>query len=196
MPNILERVLAGLALVVLSPVLAVIAVLVRRESGPPVIFRQVRVGQYGRPFKILKFRTMTTTPGAGPLVTVRGDSRVTPLGRRLRSSKLDELPQFWNVVRGDMALVGPRPEAPVYAVSWPGASRDVILSVRPGIADPTVWELRREEELLASRPDPMDYYLKEVLPLKAEVCVKYVQSKSLMTDLRILVRAAVAVLWR
>lgn len=195
MPNIIERVLAGIALIIMSPVLAVIAALIRFQSGPPVLFRQVRVGQYGRPFQILKFRTMDPSRGPKIMVTAASDPRVTPLGRRLRASKLDELPQLWNVVRGDMAIVGPRPEVPVNAVSWPKASRDVILSVRPGLADPMIRELRREEELLASQPNPNDYYLKVWLPHKEETYVDYVGRKSLRKDVEVVVTTVASVLW-
>lgn len=194
MPNFLERILAGVALLVLSPLLAVISALILRDSGTPIFFTQVRVGKGGRPFRICKFRTMAPRSSSGPLITVSGDPRVTPLGRRLRSSKLDELPQLWNVVRGDMALVGPRPELPVYAVSWPADSRDVILSVRPGITDPMTVELRREEELLATQPDPMTFYLRELLPVKAAGYVHYIENKSLVGDLRVLIQTAEAVL--
>ncbi len=182
---------AGAALVVLSPVLAVIAVAVKMDSPGPVIFRQQRVGRYGRPFTIYKFRTMRVDQ-RGPSVTSADDDRITRLGRRLRATKLDELPQLVNVVKGDMSLVGPRPEVPEFASRWPADYRHLILSVRPGITDPITCDLRDEESLLASADEPAQYYEKVLLPQKARAYADYVARRTLRLDAATVARTLVA----
>ena len=178
-----------IGLVVLSPVMAVIAVIVRRDSAGPALFRQERVGRHGRLFTLLKFRTMTESKDAhGPLITSAGDSRVTKVGHVLRSTKLDELPQLINVVKGDMSLVGPRPEVPRYVDLWPEEERRVILSVRPGITDPVTVGLRREEQMLAEQPDPERFYREELLPQKARRYREYVETRNNVIDLAVIAR--------
>ncbi len=178
--------IATVLLIVSAPLLVLLAVAVRLDSAGPVIFRQVRIGRGGRPFRIHKFRTMAT--GApGPLVTGTDDRRITRLGRLLRATKLDELPQLFDVLVGDMSLVGPRPEVPEYVRHWPAPDRRTILSVRPGITDPATVELRRESDLLAGRGDPERYYLEVLLPAKVAAYVDYVTHRSFAGDLRILV---------
>ncbi len=143
-----------MALVLFAPLFVLIAVLVWLTSPGPVLFRQQRVGRSGETFEILKFRSMRTDQGVGgPLVTSAGDRRVTRVGSVLRLTKLDELPQFWNVFRGDMSLVGPRPEVPRYVTYYTLKQRDV-LCVRPGITDAASIEYRFEEELLGTQSDP------------------------------------------
>ncbi|TXH31529.1 MAG: sugar transferase [Actinobacteria bacterium] len=173
-------------LILLAPVMALIAVFIKRDSDGPVIFAQERVGRHGRPFTLFKFRTMTNGPAAGPAVTAAGDARVTRVGATLRSTKLDELPQLVNVAKGEMALVGPRPEVRRYVDLWPEEQRRVILSIRPGITDPMTVNLRREEELLGAAPDPEAYYTGVLLPQKAAAYVRYVQSRTLRSDLGLL----------
>ena len=188
MTRLLDIVASAIGLIVLSPVLALVGIFIKRDSPGPLLFSQERVGRRGRLFMLYKFRTMV--PGGeseGPAVTAAGDKRVTRIGRRLRSTKLDELPQLVNVIRGDMALVGPRPEVPKYVALWPPEQRDEILSVRPGITDPMTVELRREEDLLALAPDPDAYYREVLLPKKAAAYVEYVRSKTLIGDIRIVV---------
>lgn len=182
-------------LVVLAPVLIAIGVAVRCDSRGPALFRQIRVGRDGRPFEILKFRTMAQpggdrTGGAEPApeVTVAGDPRITRVGRALRRRKLDELPQLVNVLRGEMALVGPRPEVPRYVALWPDRLRQEILSVRPGVTDPTSLELRHEEGLLACQPEPERYYREVLLPRKATMYASYVRTRCARDDVRILAR--------
>jgi lipopolysaccharide/colanic/teichoic acid biosynthesis glycosyltransferase len=127
---------AGTALVILSPVLAVIAFLIRWDSAGPVFFRQVRIGRSGKPFSILKFRTMVAdAEKRGGEITFGGDRRITAFGAFLRRYKLDELPQLINILRGDMSLVGPRPEVPTYVALWPEDVRTEVLSMRPGLTD-------------------------------------------------------------
>ncbi len=196
MKRVFDLIVAGAGFVVLVPVLAVIALAVAVSSPGPVLFRQQRVGLHGRPFAILKFRTMTHAPeGQGPLVTAAGDRRITPVGRVLRATKLDELPQLWNVVRGDMSLVGPRPEVPKYVAQYPPGVAEKVLSVRPGITDEASILYRDEAEILARAADPERAYVEEVLPRKLELYLRYAQRHSLAGDVGILFRT-VASLFR
>lgn len=180
-------------LAVLSPALAVIAVLIKRDDpAGPVLFTQERVGLSGIPFRIHKFRTMR--PGApGLQVTSDGDPRVTRVGAVLRKTKLDELPQLWDVLVGRMSLVGPRPEVPKYVALWPAQHREVILSVRPGITDPASVRWRNESEELAQAPDPEAHYVEVLLPQKAAMYAEYVRTRSFWGDVLVLFRTAVAV---
>lgn len=181
----LDLTLSVAGLIATSPVLAVAALAVRLDSPGPVFFRQERIGQGGKSFRIHKFRTMSHG-AAGLAVSTSSDARITRVGRVLRRSKLDELPQLIDVVRGEMSLVGPRPEVAKYVAQWPEEARQVILSVRPGITDPASIEMRNESELLANQEDPESFYLSELLPLKAGMYVEYVQSRSLLTDLKVI----------
>lgn len=183
----LDVVVSAVGLVVLAPPMGIIAVLVRRESRGPAIFRQQRIGRHGKPFIIYKFRTMRTG-GNGPSVTSSTDVRVTPLGARLRSSKIDELPQLFNVLKGDMSLVGPRPELPCFVDQWDPDLRELVLSIRPGITDPMTLSLRREESLLASSSEPEDYYRLVLLPQKVKAYAGYAQTRTLTGDLMVIVR--------
>lgn len=185
MKRLLDVVASAVGLVVTSPLLLVAAAAVRLESKGPVIFRQERVGRFGQPFEILKFRTMR--PGTlGAQVTTGDDPRITRSGRWLRSTKLDELPQLLNVLRGEMSLVGPRPEVPKYVAYWPEDSRHLVLSVRPGITDPASIIFRREAEELAAVDDPEQHYIDEILPRKVDLYCDYVRTRSIRGDLRLL----------
>ncbi len=172
----------GLAL--LSPLLLAVAVTVRLKMDRPVIFRQQRVGRDGRLFTMYKFRTMDNGNGGGS-VTVRGESRITPLGAKLRRTKLDELPGLWNVLKGDMSLVGPRPDVPGYADRLSGGDR-VILSVRPGITGPATLKYRNEEELLAAQPDPVAYNDAVIWPDKVRMNREYAEKHPFTGDIRII----------
>ena len=183
----LDVVGAGIGSVVLSPLLLAIGLLVRIRDGAPVLFRQERVGRDGATFAILKFRTMRQGRPGDPEVTVAGDSRVTDIGRVLRRTKLDELPQLLNVLRGDMSLVGPRPEVPSYVADWPDDARRVVLSVRPGITDPASLEHFDEEAVLAAYDDPIDAYRTVVTPRKLAMYERYVENQSLLSDLKIVI---------
>ncbi|GAA2743660.1 O-antigen biosynthesis protein WlbG [Terrabacter aerolatus] len=174
-----------LGLVLTSPALGVICAAIKLDSPGPVLFRQDRVGRGGRTFRIHKFRTMRASHD-GRLVSGTGDVRVTRVGRVLRKSKLDELPQLLDVLRGDMSLVGPRPEVPVYVAQWPPEMRDLILSVRPGITDPASIEFRNEADELAAAPDPETYYVQELLPRKTAAYAQYVRTRSFTKDLVVL----------
>ena len=178
---------SSIGLVVLSPVMAAIAIRIKQDSPGPVIFRQLRVGRHGRLFTLYKFRSMRVDQ-LGTSVTAKGDGRVTPVGQRLRATKLDELPQLANVLLGDMSLVGPRPEVPKFARQWPEADRRVILAVRPGITDPITYELRDEESLLAMAKDPEQYYQSVLLPKKARAYAAYIRNRTLRQDLNTIMK--------
>ena len=179
---------AATGLAVLAPLLAVIAVAVKCSSPGTVLYRQERIGRYGRTFKILKFRSMVSGGDTkGPVITASGDSRVTAVGRYLRRWKLDELPQLWNVLCGDMSLVGPRPEMPVYVRDYTPAQREVF-AIRPGITDPASLEYRNEEEILARASDREQFYKGAILPHKLSLNLEYIQACSLRLDLVLILR--------
>lgn len=190
MPNWLERLAAAAGVVVLSPLLAALALAVWLDSGRPVLFRHRRVGQGGRTFDLLKFRSMVVDHG-GPSLTRKGEARITRAGRWLRRWKLDELPQLWNVVKGEMSLVGPRPEVPEYVDLGDPLWRRV-LEVRPGITDPASVAFRNEEELLAAAEDIEYYYRTVILPRKLELSAAYLERRSFFSDLEMLFRTAAA----
>lgn len=185
MTRLRDVVASGLGLVLLSPLLLVVALAIRLDSPGPVLFRQTRVGLHGRHFRIHKFRTMRVD-AAGPAVSATGDARVTRVGRLLRRTKIDELPQLLDVLRGEMSLVGPRPEVPHYVSLWPEDLRPVILSVRPGITDPVTVSLRNESELLVNAQDPEIFYVQELLPVKVLRYAEYVEERSFGGDLRVI----------
>lgn len=180
---------------VLLPLIGVLAVWVRADSPGPAFFRQERVGRFGAAFRIWKLRTMTVAQGPDAAqVTQAGDARITRCGRVLRRYKLDELPQLFNVIAGDMSLVGPRPEVPKFVAEYPPGVREIILSVRPGITDLATLEFRDEEQLLAAAADPQAVYRLEVLPKKLALYEKYIRERSLLGDLRLILRTLGAVL--
>ena len=185
--RLFDIVMAGLALLLMSPLLIGIAAWIRLDSVGPVFFRQERVGRHGRPFRIHKFRTMVTdAERLGAQITASGDPRITAAGRFLRRSKLDELPQLIDVLAGTMSLVGPRPEVPRYVAMYPTALREKVLSVRPGITDPASIEFRDEGALLAAAADPEREYADVVLPAKLRFAADYVDHASLAYDLRLI----------
>jgi lipopolysaccharide/colanic/teichoic acid biosynthesis glycosyltransferase len=190
MPNWMERMLAAAGLAALSPLLAVLAVAVWLETGRPVLFRHRRVGQGGRTFELLKFRSMVVNHG-GPSITRSGEARITRVGRFLRRWKLDELPQLVNVLRGEMSLVGPRPEVPEY-VDLGDPLWQRVLRARPGITDPASVEFRNEEELLAGVEDLDGYYRKVLLPRKLELSAAYLERRSFGSDVAMLFRTVAA----
>lgn len=178
------------ALMVLSPLLAAVAIWIKLDSPGPVLFRQWRVGRHGREFRILKFRTMQVdATSRGPQVTVDRDPRITRAGAFLRKYKIDEFPQFANVVCGHMSLVGPRPEVPRYVAYYPQLTREKVLSVRPGITDLASIEYRNESELLHASQDPERTYLEVVMPAKLALCERYVDERSFLGDLSIIGRS-------
>ena len=183
--NVMERVAALAGLMLLSPVLAVVAVLIAKEDGWPILFRQFRVGRGGRPFELLKLRSMRKS-NAGAQITASGDRRITPIGRMIRKYKLDEIPQLWNVVRGEMSLVGPRPEMERY-VEMSDARWRKVLSVRPGITDLATLLCRDEEAMLASAADPEAFYRGVLLPRKLAVSAAGIDGRSAWRDVQLLV---------
>ncbi|MBK6867857.1 MAG: sugar transferase [Burkholderiales bacterium] len=184
-----------LALPLALPLMALIALAVRLDSPGPALFRQQRVGRGGRPFRIHKFRTMRMHDGGGPQLTAAGDARITRVGRWLRAAKLDELPQLIDVLKGDMSLVGPRPEVPRYMALYPEDARRRILSLRPGITDRAAIEFRDEERLLAASADPERTYVHDIMPIKQRYYLDYAARHSVAGDLRILLDTLRA-LWR
>lgn len=182
------------ALLALSPFLVGVALWVRLDSRGPALFRQQRVGQHGRLFEILKFRTMRVDAGPGSQITIGEDPRITRAGAFLRKYKLDELPQFINVLRGEMSVVGPRPEVPRYVALYPPAQREVVLSVRPGITDDMSVALADEAALLAEAADPERFYTEEILPLKLAHAQRYVATRTFMGDLRIVLCTAAMII--
>lgn len=174
-------------LIILAPVYGLIALAIRKDSPGPVIYRGPRMGRNGKPFRILKFRTMYEDPSSysGPIVTAHDDPRITELGQWLRNTKINELPQFWNVLKGEMSLVGPRPEDPSIAKTWPRAVWDEVLSVRPGITSPASIQYRNEESLLTFG-DVFQKYLRELTPNKTRLDQLYVRYRSFWLDLDVL----------
>jgi len=180
--------LSTLALLLVGAPLVALGLLVRWTSPGPALFRQLRVGRMGRLFRIWKLRTMVDGAAhAGPVITVEGDPRVTTVGRWLRKSKLDELPQLVNVWLGDMSFVGPRPEVPKYVAGY-GPEDQQVLAVRPGITDPASIAFRDEEQVLAQFQDRERAYVEEVLPRKLALARAYVREQSFLVDLRLLWR--------
>ncbi len=177
---------SAVGLVVLSPVMLAVAVAILLETGRPVLFTQIRVGRHEEPFRIHKFRSMR--PAAGARITAGGDPRITRVGAFIRRTKLDELPQLWDVLRGRMSLVGPRPEVPDMFAHYPAQARSRIAAVRPGITDLATLEFRNEEEILAGAADPERAYLDDVLPKKIALYLDYLDRRSFLLDLSIILR--------
>lgn len=192
--RLFDIVASALGLLLLMPLLLLVALWVKLDSPGPVLFRQTRVGRHGVPFTIHKFRSMRVEPGAA--ITVGEDPRITRSGRLLRASKLDELPQLWDVLRGAMSLVGPRPELPCYVALYPAELREQVLSVRPGITDPASLAFSHEAELLAAASDPEREYREVVLPAKLRLSADYAARASLRSDLRLIARTLLRVLGR
>ena len=173
---------AAVGLVVLALPMGVIAILIRATSRGPALFRQARVGREGKLFTVRKFRTMSTGHGDPSPVTVRGDSRITGVGRVLRRFKLDEYPQLWNVLVGEMSLVGPRPDVPGYCDKLEGEARR-ILDLRPGITGPATIKYADEEEILAAQTDPVRYNDEVIFPDKVRLNLEYLENMTFRGDL-------------
>nr|WP_322785780.1 sugar transferase [Noviherbaspirillum massiliense] len=193
MKRTFDFIAALVGLIVLSPFLAIIAVLVELDSPGPALFRQERVGIHGKIFRIFKFRTMTLNAEEKGQITVGRDMRVTRVGRVLRHFKVDELPQLINVVLGDMSLVGPRPEVPRYVARYPQGLRETVLSVRPGITDWASIEFKEENAILGKATDPERSYVETILPIKLDYYVRYVRERSFMMDLKIIFLTLLAI---
>lgn len=191
--RLIDFILSIAVLLFASPIWAAAAIAVWLESGRPILFRQQRVGKDLVCFEILKFRTMRSG-SVGPSVTVHGDPRTTAVGRFLRATKIDEIPQFWNVLCGDMSIVGPRPEVPEYVDLFRGRFRS-ILTIRPGITDLASLRFRNEEAILAGSLDPISTYKSLILPAKLDLAEQYLREMTCLSDLRIIMRTAAAMLW-
>jgi len=183
-----DIVLSAVALLVFSPVFVVVAIAIKCGSPGPVFFRQVRVGRFGKSFKIFKFRTMVANADriGGPS-TKADDPRITPVGRWIRRLNLDELPQFINVFKGEMSIVGPRPEVPQYVALFTEDEREMF-SVRPGITDwATLW-IRDEGKILAGSEDPEKAYMEKIWPEKHRLALEYVKRQSFLVDVQIMLQ--------
>ncbi len=183
--RILDVVFATIGLLILFPVLCLIALLAFFDDGWPILFHQTRVGRSGRPFQIWKFRTMRAHSQGMP-ITAAGDSRITRVGRWLRRFKLDEFPQLFNVLRGEMSFIGPRPEVPEF-VRLEDPQWQAVLCVRPGITDLATLVCRDEEQLLGAMSDPAKAYREKILPAKLQLNIEYQHSRTFLQDLRLLI---------
>ncbi len=171
----MTRLAAMLALIVAAPLLVLIGIAVWLEDGGPPLFHQTRVGWRGAPFTLWKFRSMRNRDGLP--ITRAGDSRITRVGACLRATKLDELPQLWNIVRGEMAWIGPRPEVPEF-VDWNDPLWRQVLELRPGLADAASFAFRNEPVLLAQVADPAEHYRREILPQKLRLSLEYAERRA------------------
>ena len=177
---------AAFGMVVLAPLMGAAVIAARRSTGLSGLFRQTRVGLNGRTFEVLKVRTMRNVAGHTSTVTADGDPRITPLGRLLRKTKVDELPQLWNVLRGDMSLVGPRPDVPAQLDLLNDTDRTALLSMRPGVTGPASLKYRDEEAMLAASADPQRLNDEVLWPDKVRINLEYARRWTLLTDLRLI----------
>ncbi|MBQ7449454.1 MAG: sugar transferase [Paludibacteraceae bacterium] len=183
---IFDKIFSFFGLLFLCPILLFVALLIRiKMPGGPVIFKQKRVGKGGKLFTMYKFRSMTANHN-GSSVSVAGESRITPLGATLRKYKLDELPELWNILCGDMSFVGPRPDVEGYADKLEGKDR-IILSLRPGITGPASMKYRNEEELLATVDNPQAYNDEVIYPDKVRLNRYYAEHYSFITDIKMII---------
>ena len=194
--RVLDIVFSMVGLLVVCPIMLIVAIAILITDGMPVLFRQERIGRNGSPFTLLKFRSMRSTTSANaPKVTVTGDSRITPIGRLLRKTKMDELPQLLNVLFGEMSFVGPRPEVQEYVAHYDEQQRRV-LELMPGITDPASLKYFNEEEILAESDDPMKMYLEQVMPDKIRLNLEYADRASVFGDFGVVLKTIGRVLGR
>ena len=194
MKRIFDISVSLIGLICLSPLFLLVPVLIKLDSRGPIFFRQERMGRHFRPFYILKFRTMTHATGSdGSLITSAGDARITRCGRILRRTKLDEVPQLINVLKGEMSLVGPRPEVRRYVEAFQNEYRE-ILTLRPGMTDPASLKYRNEEAILAASADPEQEYIRAILPDKIRLARDYVKQSSLAFDVGVVLKTLVKLL--
>jgi lipopolysaccharide/colanic/teichoic acid biosynthesis glycosyltransferase len=183
--RVFDFIVSALGIVVFSPVLILSALLVKVDSPGPIFFKQQRIGKEFRPFWIYKFRTMRASLEQGPNITIGNDPRITGIGRLLRQSKIDELPQLINILRGEMSFVGPRPEVPQYVQLYRKEYQQ-ILTVRPGLTDLASLKYRDEAALLAGAENPEEEYVRRILPDKIMLATDYIQRASFFFDLRLI----------
>jgi len=195
LPRWFDVTVALTALILSTPLIALLAIIIAITSPGPVLFRQERVGLNGRRFILYKLRTMRVSSEAFRLATT-GDPRVTPVGKLLRKLKLDEVPQFWNIMKGDMSLVGPRPEVPQY-VNLTNSGWQLVLAVRPGLTDPLSLLLADEEKLLTEyEGDSEQFYLETLQPFKLRGYLQYLDKRSWWSDIKVLLNTAAVVVFR
>ncbi len=186
--RIFDIVCSGLGLIILSPFLLFVAIRIKMGSDGPVFFKQIRVGEKGKEFKILKFRTMVVdAEKLGRQITVGNDNRITKIGAFLRKYKIEELPQLINVFKGDMSLVGPRPEVPRYVNMYTEEQRKV-LDVKPGITDLASIRYRDENELLGQAENPDEFYINTIMPDKLALNVEYINKSNIFLDIYIILK--------
>jgi lipopolysaccharide/colanic/teichoic acid biosynthesis glycosyltransferase len=183
--RIFDFISAVIGLILFFPVLLIITILIKTKMPGPAFFTQKRVGQHGKLFTMVKFRTMTVNHG-GSSISVKGESRITPLGATLRKYKLDELPELWNVLKGEMSFVGPRPDVPGYADELEGEDRQ-ILKLKPGITGPASMKYANEEEILAEQEDPIKYNNEVIYPDKVRINLEYLKHQSFWLDMKIII---------
>jgi len=193
LPRGVEVALAIFGLALTAPLCLLVTILIRLNSPGPVIFRQLRMGRDRKTFTLLKFRSMRVS-NEGALVTAAGDNRISKIGRLIRRTKIDELPELWNIIRGDMSIVGPRPEVPEL-VDLGNPQWDEILTVNPGLTDPVTLQLRNEEDLLAQASDRDLFYKEIVQPFKLRGYVHFVQNRTWKKDVSIIFRTIKAVIF-
>ena len=191
LPRFVEAALALFALAFTAPILMLFALLIRLDSPGPFLFRQQRIGKDGKTFTLFKLRTMVVGR-SGSLVTASNDRRITSIGRIARCTKIDELPELWNVIRGDMSIVGPRPEVPEF-VDLENPRWVEILKVRPGLTDPVTLRLRNEESLLGSAAEYERFYTNVVQPYKLRGYLHFVRNRTWKSDIRIICRTLIAI---
>jgi lipopolysaccharide/colanic/teichoic acid biosynthesis glycosyltransferase len=192
--RLFDVVMAAAALLLLALPMLLIALWIRLDSPGPALYRQERVGRHGQPFRIHKFRTMQQRSTEDLPLTAEGDARITRAGHWLRSRRIDEWPQLLDVLRGQMSMVGPRPEVARYVRHYPEDLRAIVLSVRPGITDPAALAHRHEGERLAQATDPEHCYLEEILPGKLRMQADYIRHANVWSDLQVLWQT-VSVMW-
>ena len=185
MKRFFDIIASGCGILVLSPIFLIMAIWIKWDSKGPVFYRQVRVGRHNKDFRILKFRSMRVGADKGSLVTIGGrDPRITRSGYFIRKYKLDEFPQLINVFKGEMSLVGPRPEVRHYVDYWT-AEQMHVLDVRPGITDPASIKFRNENELMEKAENPEDYYINVIMQEKIRLYLEYVENASFWYDIRL-----------
>ncbi|MEZ2691712.1 sugar transferase [Psychrobacter faecalis] len=195
--RVFDVVLSAGGLVCLSPLLVTTAIVIKLDSKGPVFFRQTRVGRYGVPFRIHKFRTMSINAEKNGRLTIgNNDQRITKSGKILRKLKIDELPQLIDVFIGKMSLVGPRPEVQEFIDCYPDEIREKVLSVRPGITDKASIEMIDENEILAQYEDPKQAYIDEILPIKQKYYIEYVENHNLIVDIQLIAKTLLKIINR
>jgi lipopolysaccharide/colanic/teichoic acid biosynthesis glycosyltransferase len=193
--RLFDIVCSTVGLLILSPLFIVLSLCIYKDSKGPLLFHQLRIGKNGKPFYIHKFRTMIQNAELlGERITVKNDPRITKCGKILRKYKLDELPQLFNVLKGEMSIVGPRPEVPEYVDLYPEDIKNKVLSVLPGITDLAAVEYRSENDMLLKEGDPRRDYIERILPKKLELYVDYIDKRSLLLDLSIILRTIIAII--